>query len=1136
MKKSVLQRVTGLNFLLCMLIPWLLGNGLMAYTGSNLSSEKLLIEVLDEISREHQVYFTYDADIIKGVTVDYQKREGESFRTILSRVLAEVNMDFKIFEDRFVILYRNDQRGLESLEKMISHMEAIVKDQKEAFINRQVLPVQRLTTDKWSLVNRKRLVLNVSGRVIDSKGEPLIGVNILVKGTSKGTTTDIDGRFSLNDVDDLAILLISYIGYQSQEVAVNGQTSLTIIMQEDVQTLDEVVVVGYGTQKKVNLTGSLTTIGEKDIDKIKVSQPSQLLAGLSSGLTVTQSSGQPGKDGASLRVRGLGTFSSAGTSPLVLIDGISSDINNINPNDIERISILKDAASAAIYGTRAANGVILIETKKGSEGSSSITYRANAGFQRPSEIPKIVDSWVYAEMINEALQNAGSNRQYTDDEIAKFKSGVDQDNYPNKRHYDDLITSGSGFQTEHYLNFSGGNSQNSYLFSIGYLDQNGFIAETNHNHYNVLLNASSKLSDNFKINIKFQGRKGSTSEPTNIRRGDGADALLDYALKIPNTIAGKKSDGYYGQQTGFTVEGWLDSEAFIASTSSRMNSSAGFEWDILADLKLTGLAGYNYDNTKYRRFWPVLVVDPTYTESPSELLERRTENGLLTLQSFLNYEKTFNIHNLNFLLGFSQESNTNSWLEASRDNFPSNTLHVISGGAPANQLNGGSGYEWALQSVFSRINYILDNKYLFEVNARYDASSRFPQANRWSLFPSVSAGWIVSEEPFFHSNVIDHIKLRGSWGQLGNQNIGNYPYQQILSLGVNAPFGRQPEMHSGAAATIVPSTEITWESTRIINLGLDVNLFNDKLNGSLDVYDKLTSDILYNITASEVLGLTPSVQNAGVVSNRGLDFNIQHRNYFGNFSYDISANFSYVKNEVKELATVLQDVARGLFVGHSLESIYGYVADGLFIDQQDVENYAAQPRVAAPGDIKLMDISGPDGVPDGVVTPEYDRTIIGNRFPKYSFGLSFAPKYKNFDLFINMYGLAGRNATMGGFANNAFYQGSNPQEWMLDRWTKDNPNPNAAYPRFLVVGGGEQQFYTSTFIMQDASFLRINNMQLGYTFPAQVLNRSWFSDLYIYINVKNPFMFDKFREGWDAEMITGYPPVRYFNAGFNVKI
>jgi len=996
------------------------------------------------------------------------------------------------------------------------------------FYGNQVL----LTKDK--VANPLQQNQTVLGKVNDAAGAPLPGVTVVVKGSTYGTITNTDGNYSITSVSDDAILIFSFVGMRTQEISVAGRTSIHVVMTEDAIGIEEVVAVGYGTQKKINLTGAIATINEKDIEKLNVTQPSQLLAGLASGITVTQSSGQPGKDGASLRIRGLGTFSSAGTSPLVLIDGISSDLNYINANDIESISILKDAASAAIYGTRAANGVILIETKKGKEGVTKVTYQGNFGFQKPAEIPKIVDSWVYAEMINEALRNAGSNQQYTEADIAKFKSGEDPDNYPNKRHYDDLVESGNGFQSEHYLNFTGGNAKNSYLFSVGYLDQNGFIDETNHNHYNVLFNANTKISDNFSLKVKFQGRTGTTTEPTTIRSGDGADGLLDYALKIPNTIAGKKSDGYYGQQTGFTIEGWMDSEAFIESSSNRMDVSAGFEWDIVKSLKLTGLAGYNYDNTKYKRFWPTLVVDQTYTEKPSELTETRTENSLLTLQSFLNFNKTIGIHEFHVLVGFSQESNTNSWLQASRDNFPNNALYEISAGAPSNQLNSGSGYEWALKSFFGRINYILNGKYLLEANTRYDGSSRFPESKRWGLFPSVSAGWIVSQEEFFQSKIVNHLKVRASWGKLGNQNIGNYPYQQIMTLGVNAPFGVSEKIYSGTAATVVPSTNITWESTRVINAGMDIGLGN-KVNASIDIYDKLTSDILYNVTASAVLGMTPSVQNAGVVSNRGIDLNLQHRNKIGDFTYSISGNFSYVKNEVKELATVTQDISSGLFVGHSLQSIYGYVADGLFVDQTDVNSYAVQPRVAAPGDIKLMDIGGPEGVPDGKVNADYDRKIIGNQFPKYSYGLTFTPGYKNFDLFINLYGVAGVNKILGGFADNAFYQGSNPQEWMMDRWTKENPNPNASYPRFLIVGGGEQQFYQSTFVMQDASFLRISNIQLGYTFPKIVVERINVSGLYVFVGVKNPFTFDHFRKGWDPEMGSGYPPARYFNAGLNIN-
>ncbi|GHT43269.1 SusC/RagA family TonB-linked outer membrane protein [Bacteroidia bacterium] len=970
----------------------------------------------------------------------------------------------------------------------------------------------------------------VTGVVTDQNGEAVIGASVVEKGTANGSITDVNGSFTLN-VQENATLLVSFIGYATQETRIGSQSNLNILLTEDNLALEEVVVIGYGTQKKVNLTGSVSALTSKDIQSLRVTQPSQLLAGLASGLTVIQGSGQPGNDAATLRIRGMGTFSSAGNDPLVLIDGISSNLNHINVSDIENISVLKDAASASIYGTRAANGVILVETKKGKEGVSRITYQGNVGFQRAAEVPRIVDSWVYAEMINEALRNNGSNMQYTEAEIAKFKSGEDLDNYPNKRHLGDLLSSGSGLLNDHYLSFTGGNTKNSYLFSVGYMNQQGVIAETNHEHYNVLLNVNSQIKDNFKVNIKFSGRTGQTAEPN-----PGASSLFDYGLKIPHTIAGKKSDGYYGQQTGYSIEGWMDSESFIKNSSNRAIASAGFDWEIIKSLKFSGLAGYDYSNVNSKTFWPVIVMDQSYTQSPSSLRQNKSESSLLTLQALLNYDKTIHAHEVHLLGGFSQESYRDGWAEAFRDNFPSNTLYEINAGAPSNQQNGGSGTEWGLRSFFGRVNYVFDGKYLFEANARYDGSSRFPSSKRWGLFPSVSGGWIISQENFFHADKINHLKLRASWGTLGNQNIGNYPYQQVLRLGIDAPFGVSEQMSSGAAATVVPSVDITWESTRVVDAGLDIGLFNNKLNLSLDYYDKLTSDILYYVTASTVLGMTPSVQNAGIVSNKGIDLSLQHRNTMGDFSYNITANFSYVKNEVKELATVLQDVNAGLFVGHSLQSLYGFITEGLFVDQADVDNYAAQPRAAKPGDIKLKDISGPNGVPDGIVNADYDRQIIGNQFPKYNFGLTLTPRYKNFDLSVNMYGVAGYNKILGGYANQAFYQGSSPQQWMVDgRWTEQNPNPNAAYPRFLILGGGEQQFYTSTFFMQDASFLRISNIQLGYNVPAKLLEKYTIANLYVYLGVKNPVTFDHFREGWDPEIGYGYPPMRSFNAGVNIN-
>lgn len=1085
----------NLRSIIIILLAFFLHSSLLWSQTSNLSfsiNNVNLRQLFELIESKSEVMFSY-----KDVTLDDQKDitltvENESVESVLNKVLAKKGLTYTKTGNTIAI-----KPGA-------------------------ITPV--------TVGEEKR----ITGTITDDNGDPIIGANVIEKGTTNGVVTDINGHFSLN-VRKNTTLVISYIGYISREVRVNNETSLNIQMESDVHELGEVVAIGFGSVKKINLTGAVSALNTKDIDKLKVTQTSQLLAGMMSGINVTQSSGRPGGDQSYVRVRGLGTFSSAGNEPLVLVDGLSSSLNNVNVNDIESISILKDAASASIYGARAANGVILIETKKGKDGKARISYQGDFGFTRPARKAKIVDSWVYAEMYNEALTNAGGNPQYSAEEIAKFRSGEDPDNYPNKRHYDDLISSGSGFLTNHHLSFTGGTEKSSYMFSLGFLNQEGIVARTDYKRYNVMFNVSSKLLDNFKIKAKFSGQKGDSNQPTAVDTSapDGVDGLVDYSIKIPNTIPGKKSDGYYGQQTGFTIEGWMDSNSFIKNNDIDALANVSLEWNILKDLKLTGVAGYNYTSADYKMFRPTLVVDESYTASPSDLRVRNNKSSLLTLQAYLDYDLAINSHLVHFLAGYSQESFRNDYMEAYRDNFPSNTLYEINAGSATNQQNSGSAHEWALASFFGRVNYSYLSRYLLEVNIRYDGSSRFPKKNRFGLFPSISGGWNISQEDFFNISAINNLKLRASWGKLGNQNIGNYPYQQVIQLGLNAPFGVSEVLQPGAAATEVPSTDITWESTEVANLGLDVGLFNNKLTFTTDVYSKKTSDILYNVTASAVLGMTPSVQNAGTVTNKGIDFSVQHRNMIGDFSYSVTANISYVKNKVTKLANVERDVAGGLFVGHSLKSIYGYVTDGFFNSQEEIDNYATQPRTAKPGDLKLVDISGPDGVPDGIVNADYDRKIIGAQFPKYNFGFNINMQYKNVDFLVNMSGVAGMNRLIEGFQANAFFWGSNPQEWMVrGRWTENNHN--ASYPRFLVVGGGEQQFYTSTYTMFNASFLRINDIQVGYTLPTKYIKSLGMSNLRVYASVSNLMTFDNFLEGWDPERTSMYPSVRNFIAGVSL--
>lgn len=448
----------------------------------------------------------------------------------------------------------------------------------------------------------------------------------------------------------------------------------------------------------------------------------------------------------------------------------------------------------------------------------------------------------------------------------------------------------------------------------------------------------------------------------------------------------------------------------------------------------------------------------------------------------------------------------------------------------------GTKTEWALRSFFGRLNYSFKDKYLFEANARYDASSRFPEDTRNGFFPSFSGAWRMSEEEFIGKhNWIDNLKLRASWGELGNQNIGNYPYQQVITLGLPYVFGVNEMLQPGATVTNYPNQTITWETTRVVDIGLDFSVFKGLLGIEADLFNKKTKDILYSVSTSAVLGLTPSEQNAGEVINRGFEITLNHRNSIGDFNYSVSANYSYTKNEVAKLANVDQDIDKGLFIGHSLGSIYTYESDGLFVDQNDIDTYAGQPYTARPGDVRLKDISGPDGVPDDIVDPVYDRKIIGNNIPRDIFGFTLNGDYKGIDFSFGLEGVAGLLKSVSGEAATAFVLGSPPQKWMMEnRWSPENPDRNAKYIRMTL----ENQNPASSFWYWNASFLKVKNIQVGYTLPGMIVNKIGIKKLRFYISGSDLFVFHKFWDGWDPEMTAHgkhYPTTSTYVLGINAN-
>jgi TonB-linked SusC/RagA family outer membrane protein len=988
--------------------------------------------------------------------------------------------------------------------------------------------------------------IEIHGRVVNQQGEPLQNVSVLIAGTQIGTTTNNNGRFTLTAPDDRNVILeVSSVGYQTKKVNIGKQTEVNVVLELEVSGLSDVVVVGYGTQKKENLTGSVSTINEANLAATAqmVTQTSQLLSGAVSGVTAMQSSGKPGSDQTGITIRGKGTFSGAGNSPLIIVDGIPSDINSVNPIDIKSVSVLKDAASAAIYGSRAANGVILITTKEGKPDELRVTYNSYVGIQRATQLPQFVDSKTYAEMLNEAMVNIGSSPVYTQEAIDKFGSGVDLDGFPNVSHLKDLFNSGDGIQTKHNLSFMGGAENTRYLVSAGYLKQDGLVDKNSYERYDMRINLNSNLRNNLKLNTKIFGFSSTASEPAYVdapgRPVVGIEGLINVATHTNATIPGKKSDGTYGLIGGHPVyQALMESISFGKTKGMNINAQTSLAWDITKHLNVTGRVGYIWNNSKNRLYGSKVTINPGYLIKPNQLNVTQTNSSDLVLDLIANYNRKFQDHALNVLLGTNVEQFGNEVLTGFRDNFPSDQLYYLSAGSSANWKNGETAENWKLRSYFGRVNYSFKDKYLVEGDIRIDGSSRFSKSNRYGVFPSVSAGWILSKENFFNVPWIQLLKVRGSYGELGNQNIGVYPYQKVLNLGGIYATGQNEVVQPAVVLNSLPFDNISWETTRITDVGLDLSLFGNTLTVTTDYYYKRTNGILYNLTVSRVLGMTVGNQNAGVVSNEGWNLELSYKNSIGGLSFKISPNFSVNKNEVVSLAGVKQDINQGLFIGEPIGAIYGYKTDGLFIDQRDIDGYAAQGYATKPGYPRFMDISG-----DGKVTASDDRTIIGNTFPKYNYGLEISADFKGFDLFLQLSGKGGYQTELGGNML-AFSNDGNIQQWHVDdRWTVNNPDPKAKYPRLEKAVHAFPWDVNLSYWIRDASFLRVSTLQLGYNFSLP--KKSALKQLRIYLDGKNLFTIDNFARGWDPEMAiigttvgsatTYYPPTTLFSLGVNVQ-
>lgn len=701
---------------------------------------------------------------------------------------------------------------------------------------------------------------NVTGVVVDASGVPLIGVNVLEKGTTNGTITDFDGKFTLNVSSPNAKLVISYIGYVSQEVLAPKNGELKVVLKEDTETLEEVVVVGYGTQKKANLSGSVSSVDSEQLQNRPIQNVSSGLQGLMPGVTITGTNGAPGMDSGNIRVRGTGTLNSA--SPYILIDGVESEaMGDLDPNDIASISVLKDAASAAIYGSKAANGVILITTKRGSTGKPKISYSGYISFQNTTETIDRLSSYEYASMYNDALKSEDKAPRFTPDEIQKFKDGTDP-NYPNTDWYD--LAYKTGIQHRHNINISGGNEHAKYMGSLGYLNQTGVLPNAGREQFNARTNLDMKITKRLSAKINLAYIKNKYDDASSAYYGGSSDQIIRQLNLISPWIVNRYEDGTYGTISDGNPIAWLDSGMKVTRDNYNFTGLASLDYKILDELTLTLTGSYVNDLQNYKYFQPFIQYNPNKASDPSSLDERYYRWDRTNYDVLLNYDKTFGKHNLKGLAGWHTEKYNYKYMKAYRKNFPNDNLTDMNAGDAATQTNEGYSRELAMISWFARVNYDFAGKYLLEANIRADASSRFAKGNRWGYFPSFSGAWRISEENFMKGaqNWLSNLKIRGSWGMLGNQDALNsadasgafYPAINTYEIGATYPFGGA--LNSGYYQGSFRLNTITWEKAKTWGVGIDFGLFNNKVTGSVDYYNRKTEGIMMDVAVPNEFALS----------------------------------------------------------------------------------------------------------------------------------------------------------------------------------------------------------------------------------------------------------------------------------------
>ncbi len=979
------------------------------------------------------------------------------------------------------------------------------------------------------------------GKVKDATGEPIVGASVRVVGGKGGAVTDIDGNFTLQGVAKGTKITITYVGYKPYTFTWNG-SQVNVTIQEDANVLQEAVVIGYGVQKKANLTGSVSAITSKDIEGVPVANTATLLQGRMTGVQITSNGAQAGDDNPEIRVRGVGTFGNS--NPMVMIDGVEgtlSQISDIAPSDIENISVLKDAASAAIYGVRAANGVILITTKRGQTGSVKVNYGGSYSIQSATVTPDYLNSYQWAEAWNEIHPN----QAYSADALKKLQDGSDPDHYANTDWLDAILR--TGHMQQHHVTVSGGTENTHFMTSVNFSDQKGIMLGTGLRRVGFRSNVDSKYK-RFTFGLNVSGNYNDKQSPGRSVGGEGGIMRWISWFARPTVPTHYSTNGEFGYVDGTIT----DAEQFKnplegiemgynRNDAWRFNGKATIGIDIYDGLKFQTSYAYTYYHNKTKSFSPTGYAR---YDAEGNIKKVGSENNQLTdytyletmwtNENILTYNKKFGLHSISALLGHSIIGYDNDALTASKMGFPTNNIYEQDGGTK-NPNTSGSAAAYRLQSFFGRLQYNYDDKYLFEFNVRRDGSSRMPKAHRYATFPSVSVGWVFTSEKFMEQQSKWLFgKLRFSWGKLGNQEIGNYPYTATYAASGNYYFDQSGTPQAGLVQTSVPNENIKWETTRNVNVGIDLGFLNNKITTSFEWFDRKTSDILMQLSMPGIFlgSLSAPYQNVGEVRNRGWEWSANYNDRKGDFTWYAGFNVTHVNNEVLYMGGLEERISGSTInrIGEPISSYYALKAIGIYRTDADLKRTNSKGEVIKQNgaEPKLGDIMYADLNDDGNIDND-DREIIGNPFPKYSFGINMGGTWKNFDLSMLWQGVTG--IYRYNWESTSDWKGNRTTRF-LDRWSESNPNGS------MPALGREINNTYSSFWLAKSDYLRLKNLEVGYTFDQ--LAKWGVSKIRVYFAATNLLTFTPL-DNYDPEKSSGdarndvHPNMKSFSFGVNIN-